>query len=155
MRTSPDGIALIKKFEGYRAKPYQDAVGLWTVGYGHLIGDGKTLPASYNKTFTLDEINALLIADLKRFERGIAMLVSVPLAQCEFDALVSFSFNLGLGAFQRSTLRQKLNRGDRRGAMESLLKYNKAGGKELKGLKLRREAEARLFLKAQTQNASV
>jgi lysozyme len=74
------------------------------------------------------------------------MLPNVRLRQCEFDCLVSFAFNLGLGTFQRSTLRQALLRGDKEAAMESLLKYCRAGGRVLKGLQLRREAEAKMFV---------
>jgi lysozyme len=140
------GIQLIKHHEGVRSKPYRCPAGLWTVGVGHLIGDGKSLPESWNKTFTNDEINGLLKSDLNRFELGVCkMLPNVPLRQCEFDSLVSFSFNLGLGTFQRSTIRQALLRGDKEAAIESLLKYCRAGGRVLKGLQLRREAEAKMF----------
>jgi len=147
VRVSNAGIQLIKHHEGVRSKPYRCPAGLWTVGVGHLIGDGKSLPESWNKTFTNDEINGLLKSDLNRFELGVCkMLPNVPLRQCEFDALVSFSFNLGLGTFQRSTIRQALLRGDKEAAMESLVKYCKAGGKILKGLQNRRLDEKRLFL---------
>jgi lysozyme len=146
VKVSKEAIKLIKHHEGVRAKPYKCPAGLWTVGVGHLIGDGKTLPASWNKTFTNEEIDGILAADLKRFELGVfKMLPNVPLKQCEFDSLVSWSFNLGLGQFQRSTLRQALLRGDKEAAMESLVKYCRAGGKILKGLQNRRLDERRLF----------
>jgi GH24 family phage-related lysozyme (muramidase) len=117
------------------------------VGIGHLIGDGKILPPEWNRTFTNEEINAILKRDLNRFERGVLkMLPNVPLRQHEFDALVSFCFNLGLGCFQRSTIRQALLRGDKEAAMESLVKYCRAGGKILKGLQNRRLDERKLFL---------
>lgn len=146
MNLSVEGINLIKRFEGVRSRPYRCSAKLWTVGVGHLIGDGKSLPKSWNRTFTAEEINALLIRDLSRFERGIRMYIKVPLRQCEFDALCSFSFNLGLGTLQRSTLRQKINRGDKEGAAKEILKYCRAGGKIIKGLQIRREAEYRMFL---------
>ena len=147
MNVSKAGIALIKHHEGVRNRPYRDCIGLWTVGVGHLIGDGKSLPDSWNKTFTNEEVDALLRTDLRRFELGISkMLPNVPLRQCEFDSLVSFAFNVGLGTFQRSTLRQALLRGDKTQAMESLLKYCKAGGKIVKGLQTRRLDEKQLFL---------
>jgi lysozyme len=147
MKVSQRAIILIKHHEGVRNKPYRCPAGLWTVGVGHLIGDGKSLPADWNRTFTNEEIDALLKRDLSRFELGVCkMLPSVQLKQCEFDALVSFSFNLGLGTFQRSTIRQALLRGDKEAAMESLVKYCKAGGKILKGLQNRRLDEKRLFL---------
>ena len=146
MNVSARGIQLIKHHEGVRNRPYRCPAGLWTVGVGHLIGDGKSLPDSWNRTFTQEEIDGLLKSDLRRFELGILkMLPNVPLRQCEFDCLVSFSFNLGLGTFQRSGVRQALLRGDKEGAMESLVKYCKAGGKILKGLQNRRLDEKALF----------
>ena len=138
---------MLKHHEGVRCKPYRDCVGLWTVGVGHLIGDGKSLPDEWNKTFTMEEVDALLRKDLGRFERGVQKFCPVPLKQGEFDALVSFSFNLGLGVLQRSTLRQKILRGDKTGASEEILKYNKAGGKIVKGLVTRRNDEYQLFLR--------
>lgn len=146
MKVSQKAIILIKHHEGVRNKPYKCPAGLWTVGVGHLIGDGKSLPEEWNRVFTQEEIDGLLKRDLNRFELGVCkMLPSVQLKQCEFDALVSFSFNLGLGTFQRSTIRQALLRGDKEAAMESLVKYCKAGGKILKGLQNRRLDERRLF----------
>ena len=138
---------MLKHHEGVRCKPYRDCVGLWTIGVGHLIGDGKSLPDEWNKTFTMEEVDALLRKDLGRFERGVQKFCPVPLKQGEFDALVSFSFNLGLGVLQRSTLRQKILRGDKTGASEEILKYNKAGGKIVKGLVNRRNDEYQLFLR--------
>lgn len=146
MKVSERGIKLIKHHEGIRNRPYRCAAGLYTVGVGHLIGDGKSLPESWNRTFSKEEIDGLLKSDLRRFELGIhKMLPNVPLRQCEFDSLVSFAFNLGLGTFQRSTLRQALLRGDKKAAMESLVKYCRAGGKILRGLQIRRMDEKALF----------
>lgn len=146
MKLSAEGINLIKRFEGVRNRAYRCSAKLWTIGVGHLIGDGKSLPDSWNRTFTEEEINALLIRDLNRFERGIKMYIKVPLRQCEYDSLCSFAFNLGLGTLQRSTLRQKINRGDKEGAAKEILKYCRAGGKIVRGLQIRREAEYRMFL---------
>jgi lysozyme len=145
MKISQQGLDLIKRYEGIRLKPYRCPAGLWTVGCGHLIGDGIVLPDSWNRKFTVAEIDALLAQDVYRFERGVERYISAKLTQGMFDSLVSFSFNLGLGTLQRSKLRQKINRGDKEGALQSLLKYNKAGGKVLKGLDFRRKAEAALF----------
>jgi lysozyme len=146
MNISDVGISLIKQFEGVRNRPYRDCIGLWTVGVGHLIGDGKSLPESWNKTFTEEEINSILKQDLKRFEIGIhRLLPKVIFKQCEYDALCSFAFNLGLGTLQRSTLRQALLRGDKKTAAEKILKYCYAGGKVVKGLQRRRVAEYNLF----------
>jgi len=146
VNVSKAAIALIKHHEGVRSRPYRCPAHLWTVGVGHLIGDGKLLPDSYNRTFTKEEIDGLLKSDLRRFELGVhKMLPNVPLRQHEFDALVSFCFNLGLGCFQRSTLRQALLRGNKKAAMESLVKYCRAGGKILRGLQIRRLDEKALF----------
>ena len=147
MNVSKAAIALIKHHEGVRSRPYRCPANLWTVGVGHLIGDGKSLPDSWNRTFTEAEIDGILKSDLRRFELGVhKMLPNVPLRQHEFDSIVSFCFNLGLGCFQRSTIRQALLRGDKEAAMESLVKYCRAGGKVLKGLQNRRLDERRLFL---------
>jgi lysozyme len=146
VNVSKAGIALIKHHEGVRSRPYRCAANLYTVGVGHLIGDGKSLPDSWNRTFSAEEIDGLLKSDLRRFELGVhKMLPNVPLRQCEFDSIVSFCFNLGLGCFQRSTLRQALLRGDKKAAMESLVKYCRAGGKILRGLQIRRLDEKALF----------
>jgi len=146
VNVSKAGIVLIKHHEGVRNRPYTCPAGLWTVGVGHLIGDGKSLPDSWNRTFTQEEIDGLLKSDLRRFELGLhRMLPNVPLRQGEFDALISFCFNLGLGCFQRSTVRQALLRGDKKAAMESLVKYCRAGVKILKGLQTRRLDERALF----------
>jgi lysozyme len=146
VKVSKRGIELIKHFEGVRSRPYRCAANLYTVGVGHLIGDGKHLPDSWNRTFTEAEIDGLLKSDLRRFELGVhKMLPNVPLRQHEFDAIISFCFNLGLGCFQRSTLRQALLRGDKKAAMESLVKYCRAGGKILRGLQIRRLDEKALF----------
>ena len=146
MNVSKAAIALIKHHEGVRSRPYRCPANLWTVGVGHLIGDGKSLPDSWNRTFSQEEIDGILKSDLRRFELGVhKMLPNVPLRQHEFDAIISFCFNLGLGCFQRSTLRQALLRGDKKAAMESLVKYCRAGGKILKGLQTRRLDEKALF----------
>ena len=146
MNVSKAAIALIKHHEGVRNRPYRCPANLYTVGVGHLIGDGKSLPESWNRTFSQEEIDGLLKSDLRRFELGVhKMLPNVPLRQHEFDAIISFCFNLGLGCFQRSTLRQALLRGDKKAAMESLVKYCRAGGKILRGLQIRRLDEKALF----------
>jgi lysozyme len=146
VNVSERGIKLIKHHEGVRNRPYRCPAGLWTVGVGHLIGDGKSLPESWNRLFTKEEIDGILKRDLRRFELGVhRMLPKMPLRQSEFDAIVSFCFNLGLGCFQRSTIRQALLRGDKKAAMESLVKYCRAGGKILRGLQIRRLDEKALF----------
>lgn len=156
MITSEDGIKLIKHFEGCHFKPYLCPALLWTIGYGHVLypeqnrlplAERKSynLKAEHNRSYSQEEVDGLLKQDLQRFEVGVLRYITVPLKQCEFDALVSFSFNLGLGTLQRSSLRSKLNRDDKEGAIDTLLKYCRAGGKILKGLQRRRAAEADLF----------
>ena len=145
MKTSKQGLKLIERFEGISLTPYVDVAGFYTIGVGHLIGDGRSLPDSWNRTFTVGEIDALLASDVRKFELGVARYITAKLTQNQFDALVSFAFNLGLGTLQRSSLRQKINRGDIQGCLQTWAKYNKAGGKVLKGLDLRRQAEITLF----------
>lgn len=145
MKISNEGLQLIKKYEGYKTTPYRCFAGLYTVGYGHLIGNGLQLPDEWNRTFSLGEINELLERDLARFEIGVQRYTTVHLTKSQSDSLVSFSFNLGMGVYQRSTLRQKLNRGDYYGASKEFLKYTRAGGKVLKGLTRRRQEEFNLF----------
>ena len=142
---SDEGISLIKRYEGYKTTPYRCPAGLYTVGYGHVIGNGLQLSDKWNRTFSLGEIDELLRTDLARFERGVLRYCTVYITQSQFDATVSFSFNLGLGVLQRSTLRQKLNRGDYDGVSKEFLRYTRAGGKVLKGLVRRRQAEYNLF----------
>ena len=157
MNVSPKTIEMIKHHEGVRFKPYQCPAKLWTIGVGHVLypnqgkmpidqRSGYALHPEDNRAFSKDEVNAILRADLARFEKGVATYCPVPLTQGQFDALVSFSFNVGLGTLQRSTMRQKLLRGDKEGAAEELLKYCMAGGKVLRGLQNRRIDERALFL---------
>lgn len=147
MKTSDNGIKFIKHFEGVRYKPYRDIAGLWTIGVGHLIKGGKQLPDAYNKTFTSEEVDELLKHDLLRFEIGLSRLLpKLSFQQHEYDALISFSFNLGLGTLQRSTLRQSLLRNDKLQASKEFMKYVYAGGKTVQGLINRRKAEQQLFL---------
>jgi len=147
VKVSTEGTELIKHFEGSYATPYKCPGGYWTVGVGHLISRNSLLPNSWNRTLSNDEINELLRRDLERFELGvIRLLYPVKPTQSEFDALVSFSFNLGLGCFQRSTVRSAFRRGDKKRAGEVLLRYCRAGGRKLKGLIRRRIAEHILLM---------
>jgi lysozyme len=108
--------------------------------------DGFALRPEDDRLWSMEEVNGILASDLQRFERGVESLVPVSLTQGQFDGLCSFSFNCGLGTLQRSTLRQKVLRGDMEGAAEEFLKYCMAGGKPLKGLQNRRKDERVLFL---------
>ena len=157
MKTSDKAIKLITHHEGCRFKPYQCPARLWTIGVGHVmwpeqaklkLEDRNAFPVRQEemRTYSQEEVDGILRADLARFEQGVRKLVTVPLTQGNFDCLISFSFNVGLGTLQRSTLRAKLNRGDKEGAAEELLKYCMAGGKILKGLQNRRIDERAMFL---------
>jgi len=157
MNVSDKAIKMIIHHEGLRLKPYRCPAKLWTIGVGHVLypdqgkmaineRDGYQLRPEDNRVFTQEEVNNILKADLKRFEQGVDKYITTQLTQGMFDALVSFSFNVGLGTLQRSTLRMKLNRGDKDGAAEELLKYCMAGGKILKGLQNRRIDEKAMFL---------
>ena len=159
MKTSATGIDLIKYFEGDRYRPYMCSGNVWTIGCGHALyprqlvmnlADRKEykLKPEDNRVWTKEEVDALLKYDLQRFEMGVLRLLgTVQPKQSEFDALVSFSFNLGLGTFQRSTIRSAFLRGDKTRAGEVLLKYCRAGGKVLKGLQRRRLAEHALLMR--------
>lgn len=144
MKTSDRGIALIKAHEGLRLTAYTDPVGVWTIGYGHTTAAG---PPKVERGMKITEAgaDAILRQDLAKFERYVLDAVKVPLNQNEFDALVSFTFNLGPGNLRSSTLLRKLNAGDRAGAADEFLKWTRAGGKTLPGLVKRREAERALF----------
>lgn len=139
MRISDKGLALIKSFEGLRLAAYLDSVGVPTIGYGHTKG------VQIGDTCTEDEATEWLREDCADAENCVNSAVSVPLTQHEFDACVSFVFNLGCGSFRKSTLLRKLLDSDYDGAALEFRKWNKAGGVELAGLTRRRAAEAALF----------
>lgn len=141
MRLSDEGLELIKRFEGLRLAPYHDDVGYPTVGYGHLLSKQKWADLNQWPTIQQEDADALLRQDVARFESAVARLIRVPLSQGQLDALVSFSFNLGAGALQASTLRRVINRGHYHEAPRQLLRWVFAGGRRLRGLVRRREAE--------------
>ena len=156
MKVSQRCKEMIKHHEGVRFKPYRCPAKLWTVGVGHVLypdqgrlpldqRDAFPLKAEDNRVFSGAEVDGILSADLCRFEAGITKLFPMVLAQGQFDALVSFAFNLGLGGVQRSTLRQKVLRGEVEAADE-FLKFTRGGGKILPGLVKRRNDERALFL---------
>ena len=153
MKTSENGVALIKLFEGLELEAYQDIAGIWTIGYGHTGSDVKP-----GMKLSEREAEELLKRDLKPREEAVSRLTSVPLNQNEFDALVSFIYNVGIGAYQNSTARKRLNAGDRVGAAEALTWCNKAtvGGvlRVVPGLPRRRAAERALFLEPVTPVAN-
>ncbi len=146
MKTSNPGINLIKSFEGKRLKAYDDSVGVWTIGYG-TTKYPNGIRVKKGDTCTQSQAEEYLKNDLVKFENAINKLVKVPLTQNQFDALASFTYNLGEANLSSSTLLKKLNAKDYKGAAAEFLKWNKAGGKILSGLIKRRKAEMELFLK--------
>ena len=138
-----DGIELIQNFEGFSPTVYLDAAGLPTIGYGHLLRAGEA--EMFKRGITEPIAQALLIKDVLRAEQAVLRLITVPLTNGQFDALVSFTFNLGAGALQRSTLRRKVNREEHGDVPTELMKWVWAGGRKLKGLVRRRAAEASLY----------
>ena len=167
MKLSKAGEDLMHKYEGFRARPYLCPAHIWTIGYGHVLYqeqirlpvvrvEGKETPMirkemplkpEDNRVWTKTEIDELFRTDVGTFERGVLRLVpGVVGRQGSFDALVSISFNFGLGNLQRSTIRMRANRGNWDGAAEAFRVWTKGGGKVLPGLVKRREAEIALFL---------
>lgn len=139
MKTSQQGIDLIKRFEGFKPEAYKDPVGVWTIGYGH------TRTACFGMSISENEAESLLRSDVEEAERAIARFVEVELSQNQFDALVSWVFNLGAGALSRSTMLKKINSSLHKEVPDQMRRWVYAGGQRLRGLELRREAEARLY----------
>ena len=166
MKVSKAGEDLMHFFEGYRNKPYRCSAAIWTVGWGHamyadqlnlpnvrkegytgLIRSDYQLKGEDNRVWSKDELVDLFKVDINTFERGVLRLSpNLVNHQSKFDACVSMAYNAGLGNYQRSTIRIKVNRGDWDGAAEAFMSWTKAGGKEVAGLVKRRKAEVALFL---------
>lgn len=166
MKLSDAGAHLMHQYEGYRTKPYLCPAHIWTIGYGHVLyqeqirlpvirvnGYTGMLRSEYplkpedNRVWSKEEIEKLFADDVSSFERGVLRLAPTLLnRQGAFDACVSFSFNAGLGNFQRSTIRIKTNRQEWQDAAEAFMVWVKGGGKELPGLVKRRKAERALYL---------
>lgn len=156
MRLSDTVIACIKHHEGVRYKPYKCPAKLWTIGVGHVLypeqgkmpidqRDKFALKPEDSRVFSKEEVDSILAKDLQRFIAGVLRYCPDNLNENRMGALVSFAFNVGLGTLQRSTLRQKHNRGDFDGVKQELLKFTKAGGKVLPGLVKRRNDEIALY----------
>jgi len=139
VRTGDEGISLIRYFEGCRLDAYLCPAGVWTIGYGHTKG------VKEGDTIDQEAAEAFLIEDLEEFEGYVTEMVEVPLSQSQFDALVSWTFNLGPGNLERSTLLEKLNQGEYKDVPFEIKRWTRAGGVILPGLVKRRNAEAALF----------
>jgi lysozyme len=158
MKVSEKARKMLMHHEGVRFRPYQCPALLWTIGVGHVIDpshigvkleDRKNLPIpeGWDRKLGMAEVESILEEDLRRFERGVERLCPSGLTQRRFDALVSFAFNVGLGALQRSSIRMKHNRGDYEGAAAAFMMWTKAAGKVMPGLVKRRTDEQNLYLK--------
>ena len=139
MKISQEGIALIKKFEGCELNAYQCSANVWTIGYGH------TKEVAENNECSMEEAEEILVSDLEEFEEWVEKLVTVEMAQNEFDALVAFTFNLGPTNFRTSTLLERINDRKLEDVPFEMKRWNRAGGVVVDGLVRRREAEALLF----------
>ena len=140
MKISNNGLDLVKHFEGLVLEAYKCPAGVWTIGYGH------TKDVQPGDEWSEDHAEHMLEVEMEEYEQYINDLVEVELNQNQFDAMVSWVYNLGVGNLQSSTLLKVLNAGDYAGVPEQIMRWNKAGGKVLEGLTRRRQAEADLFV---------
>jgi lysozyme len=136
-----NAVNLIAKWEGFEPEAYRDVVGVWTIGFGH------TKDVKEGDKISYYDAIALLKKEVAYFARGVELNVKVPVTQNMFDALTSFTYNLGIGNLKRSTLLRKLNREDYEGAAREFKRWNRAGGKVYRGLTSRRLEEEELFRK--------
>ena len=139
MKTSQYGIDLIKHFEGCELKAYKCPAGVWTIGYGHTKG------VQPGDEWSEDHADHMLQVELEEYEGYVSKYVTAPLGQNQFDALVSWTYNLGGGNLSASTMLKVLNAGEYEEVPNQMLRWNKAGGKVLEGLTRRRQAEADMF----------
>ena len=139
MKISQEGLSLIKKFEGCELEAYKCAAGVWTIGYG------STKGVKEGDTLTKEETDNLLLHEMDEYEGYVLESVEMPLSQHQFDAIVSWTFNLGPSNLKASTMLKVLNKGNYEDVPAQIKRWNKAGGKVLEGLIRRREAEALLF----------
>ena len=139
MKISNNGLDLVKHFEGLVLEAYKCPAGVWTIGYGH------TKDVQPGDSWSEDHADHMLEVEMEEYEKYINDLVTVELNQNQFDAMVSWVYNLGSSNLQASTLLKVLNAGDYEGVPAQIMRWNKAGGKVLEGLTRRRQAEADLF----------
>lgn len=148
LQPSSKCIGLIQEFEGCRLRAYQDSTGRWTIGYGHTFGVYPGL------VITQEQAQTFLQNDAQNTGALVSKYITVPVNQNQFDALVSFTYNLGIVRFAGSTLLEKLNMGDYDGAAQEFARWNEAGGVVQPGLVSRRAAERTLFLSIPSENAA-
>lgn len=142
MRISTKGLYALKQLEGFRAQAYRDVAGKLTIGYGHLVKKGE----NFNGV-TIDRLEGevILMRDLAAAQEAVNHYVTFPLRQGQYDALVSFVFNVGVTAFKQSTLLRRLNAGSCCAVPDELRRWVRAGGRVVEGLKNRRETEIKLW----------
>jgi lysozyme len=150
MRMSADGLALVKEFEGLRLKAYKCPAAVWTIGYGHTSAAGAPI-VSADMLISKENAEEILQRDMVQYEDGVRKLVTVGLTQGQFDALVDFAYNAGVGALQKSTLLKKVNAEKFDEVPAEFMKWTKGGGKELPGLVRRRRAEVKLWRGLETE----
>lgn len=155
MRSVKDaGINLIKSFEGLFLKPYLDPINIPTIGYGTIKYPNGKAVTMQDSEINEKQAEAYLIWEVKEKAEAVENMVKVPLNDNEFDALVSFAYNVGVGALKGSTLLKMLNAGqDRTAVADQFLRWNKAGGQVFNGLTRRRQAERALFLQPMVQSS--
>ena len=146
MKISPRGLDLIKDFEGFSSSAYLDVVNIPTIGWGNTFYEDGTKVKLGDQISKTDALKLLEVIANRDFADKIFPSIKVKVTQSQFDAMVSLAYNIGAGAFLKSTLLKKVNAGDFAGAGEEFLRWNKAGGKEVLGLTRRREREKQLFL---------
>jgi len=151
MTINAAGLALIKSFEAFRADAYLDPVGVPTIGYGTTSNAGIGVTVRLGMRITEAQAQAYLAAALDKFAAHIGPKITAPINENEWAAFLSLAYNIGPGAFGKSSALRKFNEGDKEGAANAILLWNKAGGKVLKGLIRRREAERALFLTVPTK----
>jgi lysozyme len=145
MKMTKEGLALIKRYEGLRVAAYQDAAGVWTIGYGHTSMAGAP-DVRRGMTISDTEAEAIFARDVAEFASAVAQVVKVELSPVQFSALVSFAYNVGIGGLKKSSVLAAINAGDFDAVPRRLNLWIKAGGRVLPGLVKRRAAEAVLFM---------
>lgn len=149
MKMTEEGLALIRQSEGLRLASYRDAVGIWTIGYGHTSAAGK--PAvSAGQRISIEEADEILRRDVEAFAAGVRAVLARELSDQQFSALVSFAYNVGIGAFRKSSVLQAANAGEHARVPQRLCLWVKAGGRTLPGLVKRRASEAALYMQGES-----
>jgi lysozyme len=154
MNVNKQAIDLIKEFEGFRAETYLDPVVFWTIGYGTTANAGVGITPKAGMKITEAEATEYLWRAVDKFAANVEEALTRNATENEFGAMVSLAYNIGPGAFKRSTVLREFNAGNKQAAADAFRMWNKAGGAVLRGLTRRREAERNLFLTPPQKPAS-